>query len=86
MKRSLVPVALLLLVVSAGCASQTAEPNPTPSPSPSPSPSPTPAGPASCYLASVNLTEMPLPPITEADQVQGPADADIVVVEYADFQ
>jgi cyclophilin family peptidyl-prolyl cis-trans isomerase/protein-disulfide isomerase len=82
MKKGLFLVPLLLLVVSAGCDSGAAMSTPTRTSTLTP----TPAGPASCYLAPLQFAEVPVPPVTEADQASGPADADIVVIEYADFQ
>ena len=80
MKRSVVPLALLLVVVSGGCSPATAEPSPTPMAIS------TPAGPASCYLAPLQFAELSVPLITDADHTHGPAAADIVVIDYADFQ
>ena len=82
MRRSLVVLALLATVAAAGC---TAPATPTPSPT-SIEPTSTPLGPATCYPAPLTLTEVTVPPITDADHSHGPAEADIVVIEYADFQ
>jgi hypothetical protein len=49
-------------------------------------PEPTPP-PAFCAAEPLNLPVEPrIPPVTEADHVQGPADAPITIIEYADFQ
>ena len=49
-------------------------------------PEPTPP-PASCTIQPLTLpTEPRIPPVTEADHVQGPTNAPITVIEYADFQ
>jgi hypothetical protein len=66
---------LLFLVLSLGFAAGCRpEPQPTPPP-------------ASCMAEPLNLpTEPRIPPVTEADHFQGPANAPITVIEYADFQ
>ncbi len=49
-------------------------------------PEPTPP-PAFCVAEPLNLPVEPrIPPVTEADHVQGPANAPITIIEYADFQ
>jgi hypothetical protein len=44
-------------------------------------------GPASCVAEPFDFPVMSgIPPVTEEDQVYGPADARITFFEYADFQ
>jgi cyclophilin family peptidyl-prolyl cis-trans isomerase len=82
-KKSLPLLALVTLILLSGCQSdQTASPTPTSLPLPTP----TPAGPAACYLSPFNFQEIDAPEISESDHVHGSADADIVIIEYADFQ
>jgi hypothetical protein len=65
---------LFLAVVVGLAAGCKAEPTPTPPP-------------AFCVAEPLNLPVEPrIPPVTEADHVQGPADAPITIIEYADFQ
>ncbi len=91
---------LLLVGVTAGCASGGEAASPISSPPPSPtsvsstsaSAAPTtvavvPSGPASCELSPVEFPSNPnIPPVSEADHTEGPDDASITFIEYADFQ
>ena len=82
MKKPLVPLAWLVVAALAACS----PPTNTPPPTPGPTLSPTPPGPASCYLAPLRFNEVSVPPVTEADHSHGPADAEVVIFDYADFQ
>jgi len=87
---------VLLLGLVTGCSEGSAGATPSPSPSPTPVPetatatplaSATPSGPATCVEAPLDFpVESRIPPVTEEDHVQGPADAPITFIEYADFQ
>lgn len=45
-----------------------------------------PSEPASCVVELLDFPVVPVPPVTEADQVYGPPGASITFIEYADFQ
>ncbi len=86
MRRSPVVIAMLATVVAAGCTtSATPTPSATSTPTPIP-PTSTPLGPATCQQFPFVFDELAVPPITDADHSHGPAEADIVVIDYADFQ
>jgi hypothetical protein len=71
MNKRLLLSLVLLLGLAASCKS---EPAPTPPP-------------AFCMAQPLDLPVEPrIPPVTEADHVQGPTEARITIIEYADFQ
>ncbi len=72
----------------------TLPPTPTSAPPPTsvtetdtaePTVAPVPSGPATCELFTLPVASN-IPPITEKDHVHGPEDAEITLIEYADFQ
>ena len=70
MKKRIVIMLFLFLGILAGCS----EPTPTPPP-------------ASCQVQPFDLpVETRIPPVTEDDHTEGPANAPITIIEYADFQ
>jgi len=84
---------LLLIGVAAGCGNGEEAANPTSSPPPSPTPASAsavaviPSDPASCELSPFEFPPNPnIPPISEVDHTEGPDDASITFIEYADFQ
>jgi hypothetical protein len=90
MSKRLLLFLVLLTGLAAGCCKQ--EPTPEPEPTARPSPQPTTEialepQEATCVAQPLDLPVEPrIPPVTEADHVQGPPDARITIIEYADFQ
>ena len=94
MHKRLLLFLVLLTGLAAGCCSPEPTPEPTLEPEPTVRPSPQPTvevalepQEAFCVAEPLELPVEPrIPPVTEADHVQGPADAPITLIEYADFQ
>jgi hypothetical protein len=90
---------VVALLVVAGCAGESPSPTPLPSPVPTEAPAtatadgsseaevPVESGPASCTEAPLDFPTLTgIHPVTEEDNIFGPADAPITFIEYADFQ
>jgi len=83
---------VMLLGLVAGCGNESPSPAASPSPLPATSaPAPTtvvePSGPATCVVSPFEFPINPnIPPVTEVDHTEGPDDAPITFIEYADFQ
>jgi hypothetical protein len=97
-KRALLLTVILLGLIT-GCDGESASPTPSsteiPAPTPTDAATPTPVPTVSATLpGSASCAESPfdfpiasgIPPVTEVDQVYGPADAPITFIEYADYQ
>jgi hypothetical protein len=97
-KRALLLTVILLGLIT-GCDKEPASPSPsstgTPGATPTDAMTPTPMPTVSATLpGSASCVESPfdfpiasgIPPVTEIDQVYGPADAAITFIEYADYQ
>lgn len=92
MRKFLLPVVAMILLALTACARSATPtsnvPTAIPSPTPVPLPTSSPAAATCTAMPSLfgSLQSVNVPPVTEADWVQGPASAPVTLIEYSDFQ
>lgn len=90
MKKFLFPLGMVLILLLSACAQATATPTTKPTDAvvdtAVPTKVSTQTGTATCKLAQLLPDPAQLPPLTDGDWSKGNKNADVVLIEYSDFQ